>query len=85
MKKTHQATRCKCPHCGKLIGDQPERDVSVEEAAHILGLARKTVQKLVSQRRIASRKMSESRTSKVLISLSALDAYRASLVVRPAL
>lgn len=85
MKKLHQATRPNCPHCGKFIGDQPERSVTVEEAANILGLAKKTVYRLVSERRLASQKTSPYGRGRVLILLSALDAYRSSIVSRPAL
>lgn len=74
-----------CPHCGKLVGDQPERSVSVREAATILGLAEKTVYKLVSRRLLGSEKKGTAQSGKVTIPLSALDAYRANLQSRPAL
>lgn len=85
MRKILQPKRINCPHCGKLVGDQPERSVSVPEAAGILGLAPKTVYKLISQRRLGSEKKGFGRSGKVTIPLSALDAYRASLQARPAL
>jgi excisionase family DNA binding protein len=85
LRKIPQSSRNKCPHCGKLVGQIPERTLTVPEAAEVLGLAPKTVYKLIAQRVISSVKSGSTRGSKVGVLVSDLEAYRSRLEYRPAL
>jgi len=54
--------------------------VSAETAADLLGLARKTVYKLISERKLAAYKTSPSRHGKLLLAITDIEAYRARLI-----